>query len=264
MIAATFLVLSSIAIAASSNLHFPQFNNLKQIQNEGSYKIIHGIPTDILHHPYQAAIYSEGTLYFSGAILNKNWIISTTTLPDPSYLKVAVGTTKLSEQANRMEVEKVIIHPDWCGGTDYNLSLLKLKTPLKFSKKVQNISIASETPKPESAAVVTGWGSNTTGSDVPSNNLLMANLSIIDKKTCKEAYIASIASNTAICGMKNPATIGYNRDYGAPLVQDGKLVGVFIDYITDEGYCLDIAFCPVLFTDVTLFKQWVENIIKEE
>ncbi|XP_075210834.1 trypsin-7-like isoform X2 [Lycorma delicatula] len=266
MIAATVLALSSIATVGSLNLNFPYLNNLPEIQNEGSYKIVHGIPTDLLHHPYQAAIYyGKDKFICSGAILNKKWIVSIVIGADPTFLKVAVGINKINEQIQleKTEIEKIIIHPNWTAGTGYCLSLFKLKTALKFSKNVQEITIA-EPPKNQSLAVITGWGTNTTWTPYLHNTLLKANLSVIDKETCKKAYVASLVSNTSICGFKNPTTFAYKGDCGDPLVQDGKLVGVNIDYFNFLGYCLDRQYCPVLFTDLTVFKQWIEKIIKEE
>lgn len=74
-------------------------------------------------------------------------------------IKVGVGNTNLTAIKEKYEVEKIVIHQNYSMGNDYNLSLLKLKKPLKFSKTVKKIKIGSETPKNNTIAVITGWGS---------------------------------------------------------------------------------------------------------
>lgn len=57
--------------------------------------------------------------------------------------KVLVGTNKLHEGGILHDVEKIFVHPKFNNKTyDYDISLLKLKEPLVFSRKVNAIPLS--------------------------------------------------------------------------------------------------------------------------
>ncbi|XP_075216334.1 trypsin-5-like isoform X2 [Lycorma delicatula] len=160
MIAATVLGILLLSLASAHSIpSFPFRYEEQDLTNDGSFGIINGTATDIRKHPYQAVIYWDNSFIRSGAIIDKNWILTSALSPTSvSNFTVGVGSTKLSKIVNKINVTKIVLHPEFSLGTDYWVSLLKLEKPLKFSKYIKKISIASQTPRNQSTAIVTGWG----------------------------------------------------------------------------------------------------------
>ncbi|XP_075216317.1 trypsin-7-like [Lycorma delicatula] len=266
MFATTVLGISFISLAAAHGIPFFSFQNTDpDLMNYGSFGIINGTETVIKKHPYQAAIYFYDTFVQSGAIIDKKWILTSPIPPTvSSSITVRVGSTKLSEMGKDLKVEKIVLHPDFTAGTNHSLSLVKLTSPLKFSKYIRKITIASETPQNQSTAVLTGWGSTDETSFLPSNVLREDNLSILDKETCKSAYIASLISQTTFCGFNSNGVYPYLSDEGDPLVQKKKLVGIFIRFTGYSTVCIDANYCPAVFSDVAKLESWIKLVIQNE
>ena len=89
--------------------------------------------------------------------------------PQKPNLKVMIGRSLFSANKKHLvEVSKIIPHPRFkatneitirCFGTSYDIAILKLKHPVKFSDKVRPICLpAGNPPELGSPAIASGWG----------------------------------------------------------------------------------------------------------
>lgn len=72
-----------------------------------------------------------------------------------------VGTSKLHAGGSLYDVDKIFVHPKFNRKTlDYDISLLKLKEPLAFSRKVKKIYLFDNSIKMKSGTILetVGWG----------------------------------------------------------------------------------------------------------
>lgn len=71
------------------------------------------------------------------------------------------GTTFLTEGGTETEVESISQHPSFDTlNFDYDVAILKLKTPLNISDVQKPVSLSLKTIKAGSVAQVAGWGTS--------------------------------------------------------------------------------------------------------
>ena len=73
-----------------------------------------------------------------------------------------VGTldwTNLGKEGRKHKISEVFIHPENENDRSIDIALIKLETPIQFSKIVKSINLPnSDIEKPGLPAVVSGWG----------------------------------------------------------------------------------------------------------
>ena len=65
-------------------------------------------------------------------------------------------------------IEKIILHPkyDAYNNHDYDVALMKLKTPIKYNKHVRPVCLAKSDFDPGTECFVTGWGHTSEGGNI--------------------------------------------------------------------------------------------------
>lgn len=105
--------------------------------------------------------------------------------------KVMVGSGFIEFNSDRGIPVTVYKHPKYIyfeHHSDYDFSLLKLHTVLRFSKRIQPIKMIgfnNEVPSGTNCSM-SGWGRTEHG-NIPSN-LLAANMTIVNRKICETYY----------------------------------------------------------------------------
>lgn len=81
---------------------------------------------------------------------------------EPSFITLRVGSTSWTEGGQRVHVSKCHIHENYTGSWDYNIALLKLKTPITINntttKQIKSLANNPASKSVGKALTVSGWG----------------------------------------------------------------------------------------------------------
>jgi len=248
--------------------------------------IVGGADCDISDYPWQAAINANG--YLCGAsVINEYWILTAAhcvenlgVVNEPEDITVYVGSSSTyagmySSGGDEYDVEEVISHSSygnfesggWGGGSNNDIALLKLSSPISFNEYVQPISIICSDQVSAGAqdegvmTTVTGWGNTTEGGDSP-NVLQFIEVPIISEYDPDVNFSNSqINGNTQfLAGTVEGGMDSCQGDSGGPVVvrniddTEWLLIG-----ITSWGYgCADPGY-PGVYTKVSYYINWIVN-----
>ena len=69
----------------------------------------------------------------------------------------------------RPEIESIITHPKYAAhkNHDYDVALIKLKTPIKYNSRVRPVCLPKFDFSDDTMCYISGWGHTTEGGDVP-------------------------------------------------------------------------------------------------
>lgn len=184
--------------------------------------------------------------FCGGTIYSAQWIITAGHCVaglNPEHIAVAFGTNQLVPGTKRVNVVKIVRHPDYkivISGKyripTNDVALLKLRTPLVFDEQTQPIALIStseeETFTESTALVVSGYGAQSEGGK-PVPRLFRADVDYVTNDTCNGglSYNKRITPEMMCAGVKAGGVDSCQGDSGGPLVyrrQDGsaRLTGV--------------------------------------
>jgi PKD repeat protein len=185
-------------------------------------RIINGSNADISRFPFQVALMQGSFQFCGGTLLNSKWVLTAAHCVIgvvPAETEILLGTENLGSGGERVEVGAIRIHPDYAGGGDFDVALLRLEESLLWPRVFLQSDGQTSLSVPGDTATVIGWGQTEQG--VGSSLLKEVRLAIITNKECED-----IAG--AFFGAIGPATIcaGGNRidkgpcfgDSGGPLL----------------------------------------------
>ncbi|XP_055371991.1 coagulation factor X-like [Condylostylus longicornis] len=226
-----------------------------------------GSTTDITQFPYQVSLvkYNNNTDQWEhncgGSILSQNIIITAAhctyiiTKSTIKLHKVRIGSSSSISGGELFNIDKIINHEYYNNlNIDNDVAILILKKIIKFSRKVNRISIASSNRPAGTRSLVSGWGYLDENTLIPSPNLNYINVSIIEREKCNKAYedfeplTDSMICTGHIEGRKNACSV----DSGGPLVEGGELIGI-VSWGIGCGYKNR----PVVYTNVFYMGEWI-------
>nr|WBW70046.1 venom protein [Lampona murina] len=242
-------------------------------------------------HPWMVSLlYDDGNNNFNhrcgGSILNENWIITAahclynfednSILEDPSNVMVLAGLHRQSKKKSRyvqvLQVSKFVIHEKY-DPKDYinDIALLKTARPIDIAGSngyVNGICLPETNNYPVGNAVVAGWGhvfENGEGSDT----LLHVMVPIVDRETCNYVYDddphdgQDQITETMICaGRANRDSC--QNDSGGPLIQTSNTgIATLIGIVSNGAGCGERNF-PGIYTKVSAYKEWIQNVMNEQ
>ncbi|KAJ9597897.1 hypothetical protein L9F63_011263 [Diploptera punctata] len=194
-------------------------------------RIIGGRPADIENYPYQVSFEYFGSIKCGAAIISEEWVISAAHCVDQvvmDQLTFRSGTSTQGSGGTVHEVEQIVSHPNFVyEERDFDVAVIKVKTPFTFGGGVQAIPLATEEPVTGDLATVSGWG-NTGPNETASRRLQVVDLPIVDHDKCEENYakFLQLTENMICAGYENGLNDTCLGDSGGPLVVGGKLVGI--------------------------------------
>ncbi|XP_020713128.1 trypsin alpha [Ceratitis capitata] len=234
-------------------------NEIEPPQLDG--RIVGGVSTTISAYPWQISLQRSGSHSCGGSVYSESIIVTAahclSSGPELSILKVRAGSTYWNSGGILSAVAAYKIHELYgTNGMAYDIAVIRLAAPLKFSTTIKPISLATQAPPDNAAAVVTGWGTKLSGSATLPTQLQAVNLAIVSLETCASntyGYGSNNLKETMICSYTEGKD-SCQGDSGGPLVSGGVLVGV-----VSWGYGCAFANYPGVYADVAALREWVET-----
>lgn len=154
-------------------------------------------------------------------------------------------------------------HPKYNPVTLQNdLAVLRLKTPIRYSRFVQPIPLSSVQIGEKVPVVVSGWGRlNLTSSGAP-NVLQHLNLVTVSNTYCHDVNGGSSfekVTDDTLCTLTKRGEGMCYGDSGSPLAANGGLVG-----IVSWGIKPCATGAPDVFTRISSYVDWISDVTSYE
>uniref|UniRef100_A0A182QRY3 Peptidase S1 domain-containing protein n=1 Tax=Anopheles farauti TaxID=69004 RepID=A0A182QRY3_9DIPT len=234
---------------------------LAALPKRNAARIVGGSDASIENHPYLVSLRRLHKHSCGGAILNTNTILTAghcVYYADlvPSDFEVRAGSTFRNEGGQLATVSEIHIHPNYNDWTlEWDISVLKLATPLQLGTTVQGIGLPQPTFTVADGTGVSlaGWGA--LYYQGPSTNHLQAvTLPIVGNGRCGLAYqnFAPILPFHLCAGHKGLDAC--QGDSGGPLVYQNQVIGV-----VSWGYGCAFENYPSVYTRVSEFLDFINQ-----
>jgi len=222
-------------------------------------RIVGGTATTINNFPYQISLQRSGSHSCGGSIYNNRIIVTAAHClqsVSASSLRIRAGSSYWNSGGVVIAVAAFRNHEGYNPSTMVNdVAVIRLASTLTMSTTIKTVPLASTNPANGAAAVVSGWGTLSSGSSSIPSQLQYVNLNIVGQTQCasstyrygsqiKNSMICAYAANKDSC----------QGDSGGPLVSGGNLVGV-----VSWGYGCAAAGYPGVYADVPYLRSWIVN-----
>ncbi|KAJ8918133.1 hypothetical protein NQ315_011590 [Exocentrus adspersus] len=226
-------------------------------------RIIGGNVTTIDKHPWQVSLQVFQNHVCGGVIISSDTVLTAahciTELLITSYY-VVPGVTKLTQAAQKIQIQEIIIHNDFDGTTyDYDIAILKLQDRLTFSENIKSISLPEEAHSViEGTRLMTsGWGiTHPEESCSESDTLREVEIQFINWDKCKKQLSsADLLTDRMICaGVPEGGKDTCQCDSGGALELNGTLIGIVSwgDGCGEPGH-------PGVYTHVSYLRPWIKQ-----
>ncbi|XP_020853751.1 anionic trypsin-like isoform X2 [Phascolarctos cinereus] len=208
--------------------------------------------------PFQASL-NVGYHFCGGSLINEQWVVSAAHCYQ-SLIQVRLGEHNIEAidgNEQFIDSEKVIRHPGFNYWTlDYDILLIKLKTPAVLNDYVNTISLPSACAPAGTKCLISGWG-NTVSSGANYPDLLQCLIApILSEADCKASYPGKITDNMVCLGFLEGGKDSCQGDSGGPVACNGELQG-----IVSWGYGCAQKNRPGVYTKVCKFVAWIKATI---
>jgi len=176
-----FIVFSAIAILASA-ARIP----------EPEERIVGGHHIPIEYVPWQVSLLNNtvhicgGSIHSDRVILTAAHCLDNVAIED---LSVRAGSSHWSKGGQEVKVLKAISHSQYHYlALPYDVAVLILESPLKFSAYVQKIALAEKHSQAGNISLVSGWGDTRYGAKFGWPILQGVHVALYDPTECKNVY----------------------------------------------------------------------------
>lgn len=219
---------------AQSEMLIPSEKPNKAENTQRTARIIGG--REAKTYPWIVSLHykNDEALFCAGSLIHPYWVLTAAHCVDGSRLSKTVLSgddifavvglhkqTRLNEEGERLDVSRVIQHPQWkrtSSDSHFDIALLQLTKP------ATQFPIAlplQDTLAPSNNAIAIGWGNTISGdNDSVPDALQEVELEIVSNETCQAAYQDEykIIDNQICAGFKTGGKDSCTGDSGGPLI----------------------------------------------
>uniref|UniRef100_A0A8C8B707 Transmembrane serine protease 9 n=1 Tax=Otus sunia TaxID=257818 RepID=A0A8C8B707_9STRI len=233
-------------------------------------KIVGGSTAARGEWPWQVSLWLRRKEHKCGAVLIADrWLLSAAhcfdIYSDPRMWVAFLGTPFLNGIDGKMEkIFRIYKHPFYnVYSLDYDVALLELSTPIKFSNTIKPICLPDNSHIFHEGArcFITGWGSTKEGG-LMSKHLQKAAVNMIGDQACKKFYPVQISSRMVCAGFPQGTVDSCSGDAGGPLACKEPSGKWFLAGITSWGYGCARPYFPGVYTKVTAVQGWIAQNLK--
>ncbi|XP_068611622.1 cationic trypsin-3-like [Brachionichthys hirsutus] len=220
--------------------------------------------------PWQVSLQFVSMATCGGAVISPLWIISAAHCfrrhNKASFWKVLAGKHNLDNPQEPGQqvvgVAVIVSHHGYDPRTkDNDVSLLKLRQPLVFSRSVGSIQVWKTPPSPSRTCTVTGWGAtHENGPRVP--RLQEVNVTVLSPDACSRYYGNRMQPSMFCAGKDGGGADACQGDSGGPLScftgDRYELAG-----LVSWGVGCGRARKPGVYTKVQVHAEWMSNVTSE-
>ncbi|KAG8227072.1 hypothetical protein J437_LFUL007409 [Ladona fulva] len=220
-------------------------------------RIVGGEDARIEDYPHQLSLRYYGSHICGASIISEYFAMTAAHCTDgssASALSLKAGSDQMSSGGSVHDVEEIIQNPGFNQQElDYDISLLKVIQPFKYSNTVKPIGLpAAAGPGqdiPDKTAVdVSGWGTLSEGGSLP-EQLQHVIVHTVNADECANAY--GRITDRMLCAA-DPGKDSCQGDSGGPLISNGIQYG-----IVSYGYGCAEAGYPGVYSRVAGLRDWI-------
>ncbi|XP_018407008.1 PREDICTED: transmembrane protease serine 9-like [Cyphomyrmex costatus] len=273
--AIVFCALLTVAVAERPRVGLQMPPILQRFARPISPQVVGGEEAPKGGYPFIVSLQMFSQHFCAGSILNKYWIITaahcTEAVSSLNYLRVKAGKHNIQENENTeqtVQVAQAYVHENYQGGVGpYDISLLKLASPLKLTKEVQAIELPQPESEPTGEAWLCGWGSTSTSRfPIMPDKLQHVKMEYVDRTTCYESIKRLTGSSpvheTNVCtGPLYDQISACSGDSGGPLISRNGQKPVLTGIVSWGIIPCGSAGAPSVYTKVSSYNKWITQKI---
>ncbi|XP_016428440.1 transmembrane protease serine 9 [Sinocyclocheilus rhinocerous] len=230
----------------------------------GQERIVGGVTAHRGEWPWVGSLQYQRTHRCGATLIHCKWLLTAAHCfrgdLNPGSWTVSLGSVIWSGVgALVIPVQRIIHHPAFNGSTmDFDVALVELSIPAPKSYTIQTVCL----PSPWHSFIknmecyITGWGAMREDGMI-TNLLQKAQVNVIDKLDCQQAYGAELTNNMMCAGSMEGDKDTCLGDSGGPLVCREPQGRWFLAGVTSWGHgCGRLGF-PGVYMQVTAVREWI-------
>lgn len=232
-------------------------------------RIIGGQPAAEGEFPFQVALVTTGTdfQFCGGSWIAARWVVTASHCVDGgldvSTIKVKAGTADLRTGGERLDVQRVIIHPSFSATAfvENDIALIELTEPYAYPRIELLTPDRAVLAEPGDTATVIGWGRTSISAGSGSPVLKKLRAPIISNDECRTALDQNILPATICAGRAGGTESVCNGDSGGPLMVPFLSRWIQIGIVS---FGANICYQPTAFARVSALVTFVRNNVSPE